>query len=271
MGRFRRARTLSSWRSISLHTWRAPRDPTVYGSLDVDATRALDFVHAQSVASGVKVTLTHLVGKAIGLAIAERPEVNAVVRRGRTIYQRDSIDVFFQVAFDGGEDLSGAKVEAADRKSVVEIARELAAHAEHIRAHRDDRLARERALLTSLPPALRGFALHASEYLSYDLGLDLSRFGIPYDAFGSAMVTNVGVFGLPQGFAPLVPFSRAPIVLTVGAVDRRPRVVGDSVQVRPVLPIGATFDHRLLDGYQAGRIAQRFSAVLDDPEHALGL
>jgi pyruvate/2-oxoglutarate dehydrogenase complex dihydrolipoamide acyltransferase (E2) component len=82
-------------------------------------------------------------------------------------------------------------------------------------------------------------------------------------------VTNVGMFGLPQGFAPLVPFSRAPIVLTVGTVEKRPRVVDDAVRIRPVLPIGATIDHRLLDGYQIGLIARRFREILEDPAHAL--
>lgn len=270
MAKFRRLRRLSSWRSISLHTWSAPRDPTVYGSLELDATAALEYVRAQSERTGVKVTLTHLVGKAIANAIAARPEVNAVVRRGRTIYERDSVDVFFQVAFDGGEDLSGAKIDGAADKSVVEIARELGERAAQIRAHRDQRLTQKRALIARLPTSLRGLALRGAEYLSYDLGLDLSRLGIPYDAFGSAMVTNVGMFGLPQGFAPLVPFSRAPIVLTVGAVEQRPRVVGDAVQVRPVLPIGATLDHRLLDGFQAGQIARRFRQILEDPVGALG-
>jgi pyruvate/2-oxoglutarate dehydrogenase complex dihydrolipoamide acyltransferase (E2) component len=270
MAGFRRSRAQSSWRSISLHTWGKPRDPTVYGSLDIDATNALEFVHAQAAASGAKVTLTHLVGKAAADAIALRPEVNAVIRHGRTIYERDSIDIFFQVALDGGEDLSGAKIEAVDRKSVVEIARELTERADRIRAHRDDRFTQRRALITKVPAVLRGAALRVVEYLDYDLGLDLSRLGIPHDAFGSAMVTNVGSFGLPQGFAPLVPFSRAPLVLTVGSVERRPRVVGDSVQVRPVLSIGATLDHRLLDGYQIGQITQRFRAILEDPAGMLG-
>ena len=152
---FKRSRKLSSWRSISLHTWAKPRDPTVYGSLEIDATNALEYVHAQAATSSVKVTLTHLVGKAIADAIALRPEVNAIVRRGSAIYERDSIDIFFQVALDGGEDLSGAKLEAVDRKTVLEIARELAERADRIRSHRDDRLTNKRALIARMPPALR--------------------------------------------------------------------------------------------------------------------
>jgi pyruvate/2-oxoglutarate dehydrogenase complex dihydrolipoamide acyltransferase (E2) component len=270
LAHFHRLRTTSSWRRISLHAWRAPRDPSVYGMLDIDATRALGYLEGINRGSATKVTLTHLVGKAVADAIAVRPEVNAVIRRGRQIYQRDSVDVFFQIALDGGEDLSGAKVVSADQKSVAEIAHELHDRAERIRAHGEHALKRNTELLSRLPAVARGAALHVSEYLSYDLGLDLSALGIPYDAFGSAMVTNVGMFGLPRGLAPLVPFSRAPIVITVGALEQRPLVVDGQVQARPVLPLGATLDHRLLDGFQAGELARRFRAVLEDPESALG-
>ena len=67
--------------------------------------------------------------------------------------------------------------------------------------------------MTRLPAALRRVVMRGVETLIYDAGWDLSRFGVPRDAFGSAMVTNVGIFGLPHAFAPLVPFSRVPIVV----------------------------------------------------------
>lgn len=267
---FHRLRKLPAWRRISLHAWRTPQDPTAYGTIDLDVTAALCFLEAERARTGVKVTLTHLVGKAVADAIKLRPEVNAVIRRGHAIYQRDSIDVFFQVAYAGGEDLSGAKVPHADTKSLVEIAQELQTRAERVRARTDEELTQSSELLAKLPGSLRGMVVRSMGYLQYDLGLDLSRLGLPQDAFGSVMVTNVGVFGLDRAFAPLVPFSRAPIVITVGAVEQRPWAVGDRVEVRPVLSIGAAVDHRLVDGYQMGQITRRFREVLQDPAAALG-
>lgn len=252
-----------------MHTWRPPRDPTVYGTLDVDVSRATAWLENERRRTGVKVTLTHLVGKAIALAIAERPEVNAIVRRGRHLYVRDTIDIFFQVAFDGGENLSGAKVDRCDQKSVVEIARELSERAERIRAHQEKEISEGRDRIGRLPAVLRRPVLDLASFLTHDLGLDLRRVGLPYDQFGSAMVTNVGMFGLPTGFAPLVPFARTPILATVGAVEARPVAVGDRVEVRPMLTIGATFDHRVLDGYQAGKLASRFRTVMEDPPEDL--
>jgi pyruvate dehydrogenase E2 component (dihydrolipoamide acetyltransferase) len=112
---------------------------------------------------------------------------------------------------------------------------------------------------------MRGPLLKTAAFLTQDLGLDLRRVGIPFDQFGSAMVTNVGMFGLPHGFAPLVPFARTPILATIGAVMDKPVAVDGRVEIRPMLTVGATFDHRLLDGYQAGKLAKRFREVVEDP------
>lgn len=265
---FHRLERVSSWRTMALHAWKSPADPTVYGVIDVDAGPLVAHVERLREETGRRITLTHLVGKAVAIAIAERPEVNAIVRRGR-LYVRDSIDVFFQVAFEGGENLAGAKVENVDEKSVARIADDLARGAERIRERGNDPTQVSARRLGALPPALVRAAMRLGETLTYDLDLDLSRLGIPYDAFGSAMVTSVAGFGLTTGHAPLFPPSRVPIVLTVGAVHDAPAVLDGQVIVRPTLTIGATFDHRLLDGYQAGRLAKRFHEALENPDKEL--
>jgi len=260
---FHRERRLSSWRRMALHAWHGPGDPSVYGTLEIDIGEARDLIGELREKSGRRVTVTHLVGRALALAIAERPEVNAILRFG-TLYRRESIDIFFQVAFDGGEDLNGAKVTSADKKSVVEIAQDLEDAARAVRERRTDAV-RTASRFKLLPSALTGIALRATSFATYDLGLDLSRLGVPYDGFGSAMITNVGSFGLSTGNAPLVPFSRCPIVLLVGEIRERPVVRDGAVVPRPILPLGVTFDHRLLDGFQASKMAARFTELLEHP------
>jgi pyruvate/2-oxoglutarate dehydrogenase complex dihydrolipoamide acyltransferase (E2) component len=265
---FHRAKRPSTWRTVAIHAWDRPRDPTVYGVIELDATRALAYLEQKRSETGEKLTLTHLVGKAAAQAIAERPDVNAILRRGR-LYIRDTIDIFFQVAFDGGENLAGAKVESADQKDIVAIARELTRRAERIRHKKDAPTQKSADMLSRMPPLLARLAIRAGEILTYDYDLDLTALGVPYDAFGSCMVTNVGPFGLTVGHAPLFPPSRVPIVLTIGAVRPAPVAVDGKVEVRQVLTIGAVFDHRVADGYQAGRMAQRFREVLEDPAKEL--
>src|SRR5262249_21998870 len=111
-----------------------------------------------------------------------------------------------------------------------------------------------------------GPVLRLIEYLTYDLDLDLTRFGIEKDAFGSAMVTNVGVFGLQCAFAPLVPVSRVPMVVLVGEAQERPGAAPGPVLVRSVMAIGASCVHGLVDGYRVGAMGQLSGASLEDPQ-----
>ena len=264
---FRKLHKVSTWRRLALHAWDAPKDPTVYGVVEVDATDALLFIEELRAKSGVKITITHLVGHAVAKAIKARPEVNAIVRFGN-LYQRETVDVFFQVAFEGGENLAGHKVERADEKTVVDIARELSQGAGKVRSGEAENVKASKKF-KAIPAPLLGLLMKATTFATYDLGLDLTALGVPYDGFGSVMVTNVGSFGLSVGLPPILPFSRCPLLILVGEVQQRAIVQDGVIVARPVLPLGVTFDHRLLDGYQASVLAKTFRGIMERPREAL--
>jgi len=260
---------LPTWRRIALSTWRRGDDPTIYGWLDLDATELLAYVQRVRERSGVRITVTHVVGKAAAMAFAAHPECNGVVSLGR-LKRRDTIDVFFQVAFDGGKGLSGAKVDRADGLTVAQIAGALEAQAARIRQKKDTALQRSQGILHRVPGVLMGTVLRVTEALTYDAGIDLSSVGIPFDPFGTVMVTNVGVFGIEHGFAPLLPVSRIAALLTVGAVRDAVIAVNGEAVVRPVISIGGTFDHRVIDGHGLGQLSGVIRKILTDPARELG-
>jgi len=232
--------------------------------------RALAYIDALNRAPGhPRVTVTHLVVKGIAKALAETPEANGIISMGR-IYLRDSVDVYCQVATDGGKDLSGVKVSGVDRKSVVEVANELVSAVAAVREGRDRGSEATKQTLARVPDRLLGLLVRASSLLTYDLRLDLSGLGIAFDQFGGAMVSNIGSFGVGTALAPLVPVSRTPIVLLVGEVTNRPAVENGALTVAPILNIGATFDHRMIDGFQASKMARTVIASISDPEAAFG-
>lgn len=287
MARFHSEKGLSTWRKVALSTWGEPFNPTAYGVLDLDCDPALGYIAKLRESSGEKVTLTHLVGKIIAMTIAEHPEVNGFVSYGRLML-RDTVDIFFQVAFFDDEvgktgpresrdrtteskkaNLAGAKIRGVDRKDVVEVARELREKAEAIRARGDAETVKSASMMSGVPGPLVGLALRAVGYLHYDLGFSLKRFGMPNDGFGSCMVTNIGVFGLEVGFAPLLPVGRVPLILTLGAVRDVARVEDGKVVARKSVSIGTAFDHRVMDGYHAGVMAKRFRQVFEAPESHL--
>lgn len=255
---------LHGWRKIAGATWRGPRDPQIYGDLEVDAGSLQEYLRVVRERTGVHVTSTHLVTRAVAYALREVPEANGTLRLHR-FYPHSTVDVFVIVALDEGRDLSGVKIRAADTKSVVDIARELAARAERLRAGTDPDLGRTKGLLDALPGPVLQAGLRLVDFVTGTLGVDLPRLGLPRQAFGAAMVSSVGMLGLQHAYSALSPYYRVPLVLLVGEITAQPVVVAGRVGARPVLGLTATLDHRYVDAYQASRIAAAVRRYLEHP------
>jgi pyruvate dehydrogenase E2 component (dihydrolipoamide acetyltransferase) len=189
--------------------------------------------------------------------------------RGRRIWQRDDVDVFLQVAMPAGEstakaDLSGAVIRRADRLRVEDVARQLRDKAAAVREKRDGDMAKTRGLLFSLPGPAVKLGLALIDLVQY--GLNVSLPGVPRDPFGSVMVSSVGMLGINLAFAPIVTFSHCPSVVLVGQIEDRPVVRDGCVVVRPMCSITATFDHRVFDGLQGGRMVGMLRTCLEAPD-----
>jgi pyruvate dehydrogenase E2 component (dihydrolipoamide acetyltransferase) len=118
-------------------------------------------------------------------------------------------------------------------------------------------------MISLMPGFLVRFFLWLTALFSYTLNI---RFpGIPRDPFGGCILTNVGMFGLDVAYAPLVPYSRVPLILLVGEAKKRPVVVGDKLEVREVVTVNATVDHRFCDGALLGKMVKVVREAFDDP------
>jgi pyruvate dehydrogenase E2 component (dihydrolipoamide acetyltransferase) len=257
---------LAPFRKIAVGTWGAPDDPQIYGTLKVRAEAALAYVAELRARTGARVTLTHLVVKAVGAALAACPDANVVLRLGRP-HRRRSVDVSVLVAHADGErpDLSATKLVGVDGKGVADLARELDAAAGDVRAGRGSTIESGRRLISRLPPWLVRVALRLVTFFSYSLNLDLSRLGVPRDPFGGAVVSSLGSLGLEGAFIPLVGYSGAPIVVAAGAVADEPVVEDGRVVPGKVLRLHATFDHRVIDGTHAAVLAAALRRALERP------
>ncbi|MBC7172376.1 MAG: 2-oxo acid dehydrogenase subunit E2 [Polyangiaceae bacterium] len=217
---------LAVHRKLALGTWRTSYDPAVYGDVEIRMDSALEYIAAFRRGTGKRLTVSHLFARAAAAALAEVPEANAVLRWNR-IYLRERIGVFFQIAIEAeGEepDLSGATIYDAEKKSLHQICDEVDAKVAQVRARNDPALEQARMLFQRVPEWLMPETVRVLSFLHNTLNLDLSALGVPNDPFGSVMITNIGSLGLEGAYAPLVPYSGVPFVLTLGAVKDAPIV-----------------------------------------------
>lgn len=80
---------------------------------------------------------------------------------------------------------------------------------------------------------------------------------------GTITITNIGVFGMDTGTPILNPGEVS--IVAMGAVRAKPWVVDGDIRVRQVTTLGASFDHRVVDGDVASRFLADVAAVVEEP------
>ena len=83
---------------------------------------------------------------------------------------------------------------------------------------------------------------------------------------GTFTITNPGIFGAVFGL-PIISQPQVAI-LGVGSVDKRVVVVDDMIAIRPMCYLTLGYDHRLIDGADAGRFLQALKERLQGFEEA---
>ncbi len=80
---------------------------------------------------------------------------------------------------------------------------------------------------------------------------------------GTITLTNIGVFGVDTGTPILNPGEVG--IVALGSIRPKPWVVNNEIVVRQITTIGATFDHRVVDGDVASRFVQDVASVIEEP------
>ena len=80
---------------------------------------------------------------------------------------------------------------------------------------------------------------------------------------GTITITNIGSYGMDTG-TPIINPGEAAIV-ALGSIRQKPWVVDGQVLPRFVTTVGASFDHRIVDGDVASRFVADLASVLEEP------
>jgi len=81
---------------------------------------------------------------------------------------------------------------------------------------------------------------------------------------GSFTITNIGSAGSGWYATPVINHPEAAILGT-GMIQDAPVARGTKVQIRKVLPLSLSFDHRVLDGAEAARFTLTVKQLLESP------
>jgi pyruvate dehydrogenase E2 component (dihydrolipoamide acetyltransferase) len=80
---------------------------------------------------------------------------------------------------------------------------------------------------------------------------------------GTASLSNMGMFGIKQFEAVINPPQA--MIMAIGAGEKRPYVVDDSLQIATVMSATGSFDHRAIDGADGARLMKAFKELVENP------
>lgn len=86
-------------------------------------------------------------------------------------------------------------------------------------------------------------------------------------AGGTFTISNGGVFGSLMG-TPIINLPQS-AVLGLHAIKERPVAVNGKIEIRPMMYLALTYDHRLLDGREAVQFLVKIKEYIEDPRRML--
>jgi 2-oxoglutarate dehydrogenase E2 component (dihydrolipoamide succinyltransferase) len=86
-------------------------------------------------------------------------------------------------------------------------------------------------------------------------------------AGGTFTISNGGVFGSLMG-TPIINLPQT-AVLGLHAIKDRPVAVNGKIEIRPMMYLALTYDHRLLDGREAVQFLIKVKEYIEDPRKML--
>ena len=80
---------------------------------------------------------------------------------------------------------------------------------------------------------------------------------------GTASLSNMGMYGIKQFDAVINPPQA--MIMAIGAGEKRPFVIDDSLQIATVMSATGSFDHRAIDGADGAQLMKAFRELCEKP------
>lgn len=250
---------LSPWRKISIGSWKPRGDSSIYAFEDFNVDKVLAFCKNQSV------SFSSFVIKALSSTINQNSRINSVIRFGN-IYQRKQNTIFVHTLKNTNEDdLSGVLMEEAFSKELQEVDKEFKGEIEKVKTGNEKHTTSKKCF-KKIPAVLSKYILNTLSFLMYSLNFHSKQLPSIKDPFGSVMLTNIGSLNLQKAICPIAPYTRIPMVISLGRIELKPIIFQDEIVKSHIATFGFTFDHRIMDGIHFSKFIETFQSFFTDPK-----
>src|SRR6266536_4183490 len=227
------------------------RKPMIHGLLEVDVTRAREFLRDHKAKTGESLSFTAFLTTCLAQAVAEHKAVQACLQGSKRLILFDEVDVYLPIEHEmaGQKQVLPSIIRAANRKTVREIHHE-------IRAAQVQDVTKDLMRFQSLPTLL------FKPYLWIFTWIGRTHPQVRKKNVGTVGITAVGMFGNGAGWGIPIP-PPTTLMVTVGGIAEKPGVVNGTIAIREYMSLTISFDHDIVDGALAARFTERLKELIE--------
>ena len=237
--------------AVTLHS--VQRKPMVHGLIEVDVTKAHEFLREHTAKTGESLSFTAFIITCLAQAIDENKSVQAYRKGSKHLVVFDDVDVatLIEREMEGQKQPIVYIIRAANKKTFREIHQEI-----------------RTAQVNAVEQAWEGLK---------DFGwLPLVVFRVLWPIFwwlkgrspsvqkkygGTVGVSAVGMFGKGAGWG--IPINDHTLDITLGGIAEKPGVVDGHITIREYLSKTLSFNPHLIDGAPAARFTERLKELIE--------
>lgn len=231
--------------------------------LEIDVTKARNAIGDRQVKTGQRISFTGWVIKCLAQAISEHKFVHALRKGNKQLVIFDDVDVNVVIERAVGQLGAGDTlpmpyiIRKANEKNVAEIHAEIrAAQRSPVDLGEVQIGARRAAWMTKIGTMLPRFMRN----LFFWKPLFRNPFRVK-QLMGTVSVTSLGMAG-QDGLSWGIPIGIHPLLVAVGAISKRPGIVGEQIVIREYVGLTVLFDHDVTDGAPVARFIRRLQALM---------
>ncbi|MDD4189352.1 MAG: 2-oxo acid dehydrogenase subunit E2 [Eubacteriales bacterium] len=230
--------------------------------LSVNAENMLRFIKDKK-ENGENYTVFQTVVAALIRTGSQFPQLNRYIFAHR-LHARNDFTISFAVSL--GKEVALRKVRFTPDMTISQIHEIIENNVASARENPHDSLDKSMDFMMKLPNFLASFIFKLYPKL-VNMGIFPKKFADEDPLYASAMVSNLGTFGLNAPYHHLYDWGNISVFITIGIIEKVPSVMpDDSIKAVSAISIGFNVDERITGGKVISDALTYFKNVIENPE-----
>ncbi len=245
-------------RLLSLMMGSMRRKHMVHGLIEVDVTKARQYLRDHKARTGESLSFTAFITACLAQAIDENKSLQACRKGRKLLVLFDEVDVATQIEREVGGQKQNITyiVRAANKKTFQEIHHEIrTAQVEAVEKAWEGFKAMQR-WLPFLPLLLLRISWWVFCWMRGTFPQVQKKYG------GTVGISAVGMFGKGAGWG--IPLNDHTLDITLGGIAEKPGILDGRIEPREYLCITLSMNHDIIDGAPAARFTMRLKELIEN-------